>query len=78
MVGVYYSESKIADEITAQLIDQETILAWLPIDLDTQLHFSPGLIVVTNKRLLAKMLGDEAWQAWHYRNGLSLTQRDYA
>jgi ATP-binding cassette subfamily B protein len=67
-----------ADEITAQLIDQETILAWLPIDLDTQLHFSPGLIVVTNKRLLAKMLGDEAWQAWHYRNGLSLTQRDYA
>lgn len=66
------------DEITAQLIDQETILAWLPIDLDTQLHFSAGLIVVTNKRLLAKMLGDEAWQAWHYRNGLSLTQRDYA
>ncbi|PTQ87594.1 ABC transporter ATP-binding protein [Nitrosomonas ureae] len=67
-----------ADEVASQLIDQETILAWLPIDLDTQLHFSTGLVVVTNKRLLAKMLGDETWQAWHYRNGLSLTQRDYA
>lgn len=67
-----------ADEVASQLIDQETILAWLPVDLDTQLHFSTGLIVVTNKRLLAKMFGDETWQAWHYRNGLSLTQRDYA
>ncbi|PSJ18639.1 cyanophycin metabolism-associated ABC transporter [Nitrosomonas supralitoralis] len=67
-----------ADELSSQLISEETVLAWLPIDLDTQLHFSKGLIVVTNKRLLAKMLGDEIWQAWYYQKELLLTHRDYA
>jgi len=66
------------DELASQLISEENVLAWLPIDLDPQLYFSTGLIVATNKRLLAKMQGDETWQAWHYRKGLSLTQRDYA
>ena len=67
-----------ADALLSQLADEENILAWLRIDLNTQLHFSEGLVVVTNQRLLAKMADDEIWQEWRYRQGLLLTQRDHA
>lgn len=65
-------------EVTSQLTGEENVLAWLEIDLNTHLHFSEGIVVVTNKRLLAKMADDEIWQDWHYQQGLLLTQRDYA
>jgi ATP-binding cassette subfamily B protein len=66
------------NQVTSQLTGEENVLAWLEIDLNTHLHFSEGIVVVTNKRLLAKMAGDEIWQDWHYQQGLLLTQRDYA
>ena len=67
------------DEVLAlQLNDEENVLAWIETDLDSQLHFSKGIVIVTNQRLLTKMYANEVWQSWCYRQGLLLTQRDYA
>ncbi len=37
----------------AELAAGESPLAWLELDLDTRLHFSRGLVVLTPRRLLA-------------------------
>ncbi|MBS0425559.1 MAG: ABC transporter ATP-binding protein, partial [Proteobacteria bacterium] len=66
------------DGLSSQLAREENILAWLEIDLDHQLHFDTGIVVVTDQRLLAKMAGDDIWQTWSYQTGLLLTQRDHA
>ena len=47
------------EALSSQLIAEENVLAWLEIDLDTQLHFATSLVVVTNKRVLTKMASDE-------------------
>ncbi len=65
-------------QIEAHLASEETILAWLEIDLDTQLRFSSGIVIATNRRLLAKMAGEESWHDWSYQQGLMLTCRDHA
>jgi len=64
--------------LSPQLINEESIIAWLEIDLDHQLHFATGIVIATNKRVLAKMADDETWQTWTYQQGLQLTQRDHA
>lgn len=53
-------------------------MAWIETDLDLQLHFSKGIVVVTNQRLLAKMYASDIWQTWSYRQDLLLIQRDHA
>lgn len=47
----------------AQLLPGETILAWFAPDLDQQLHFAAGLVLLTPTRLLARDGGTQ-WQAW--------------
>ncbi|TXI16984.1 MAG: ABC transporter ATP-binding protein [Nitrosomonas sp.] len=66
------------EAIASQLTDGENVMAWIETDLDLQLHFAKGIVVVTNQRLLAKMYVSDIWQTWSYRQGLLLTQRDYA
>ncbi len=61
-----------------QLGDGESVLAWLEIDLDTQLQFTPGLIVLTSHRILAKTGAAEDWQSHGLRPGQSLTRRDHS
>lgn len=65
-------------EVESQLANEEEILAWLEIDLDVRLHFTQGLVVVTNRRLLAKGLEETAWRDWTYRKGLVLQRHDHA
>ncbi|VVD64519.1 cyanophycin metabolism-associated ABC transporter [Pandoraea fibrosis] len=71
-------------DVAAQLADGETVLAWLTVDLDAQLHFARGLVVATERRLLAREARREAsrsgegWQSWPYRADLSLTHTDHA
>lgn len=64
--------------IETHLTDDEHVIAWLETDLDDRLFFSPGLIAVTNHRLLTKAAKDENWQTWHYRRELRLTFREQA
>ena len=65
-------------EVESQLANEEEILAWLEIDLDARLHFTQGLVVVTNRRLLAKGVEETAWRDWTYRKGLALQRHDHA
>lgn len=64
--------------VESQLTDGEKVLAWLETDLDAQLHFSSGLLVVTNLRLLSRSSIDAPWQDWTYRQGIMLTRRDHS
>ena len=61
-----------------QLADDETLLAWLEIDLDHRLQYSTGLVALTSERLLASTGSEGAWQSWSFRPGLVLSRRDHA
>ncbi|WP_371130410.1 ABC transporter ATP-binding protein [Nitrosospira multiformis] len=70
-----------AAQVESQLLAEEKVLAWLETDLDTQLHFSSGLVVVTNQALLASPGAAQegaAWRRWVYQPGLRLIHHDYS
>jgi ATP-binding cassette subfamily B protein len=64
--------------LTPLLADQEAILAWAEVDLDSRLQFAIGVIVLTNRQLLAKAPRQPEWQAWPFRPGLVLRHQDHA
>ena len=64
--------------VDSQLQAQETLLAWLEIDLDARLSFASGMVILTTRRLLARQAGDTQWQSHDFRDGLSLTRRDHS
>ena len=64
-------------QVQTQLQADENVSALLQVDLDSQLNFVPGLVLVTNQRLLSRA-PDGSWQAWAYRPGLLLTHHDHA
>src|SRR6185312_2767899 len=66
--------------VESRLPKEEKVAAWLETDLDDRLHFDPGLVVVTNKRLFVKAGAEESatWQEWNYRPGLTLLRSDHA
>ena len=63
-------------EVIQQLANGENVMAWLETDLDVRLHFSAGIVLVTDLGLLAK--GSSAWQRFDYRRGLILQRSDHA
>ncbi len=64
--------------LESRLLDGETILAHVELDLDVRLRFVAGIVVVTSHRLLAKTGDDSGWQEWPYRADLALTHHDHA
>jgi ATP-binding cassette subfamily B protein len=64
-------------DVRAQLQTSENVLAVLEVDLDPQLFFVSGLVLVTNQRLLSRA-PDASWRAWAYQPGLTLTHHDHA
>src|SRR5258708_5612006 len=65
------------DELSAQLTRGEVALAMLELDLDAQLNFRKGILVVTGSRLLARAPGEKEWRSWDY-TGLTLLHHDHA
>lgn len=65
-------------DVQSRLGDGEAIVAWLELDLDAALHFTPGIVVLTNLRLLSRGRHDEDWQDWALRPDLSLRHADHA
>ncbi len=49
--------------LRAQLDAQENVLCTLVVDLDSQLRFAPGLLALTNQRLLARSAEGD-WFSW--------------
>ncbi|MDD2883671.1 MAG: ABC transporter ATP-binding protein [Dechloromonas sp.] len=62
----------------SQLWANETIEAWLETDLDGRLHFAPGLLLLTNQRLLAWSSPEGAAQSWPLAAGQQLQHHDHA
>ncbi|NRR29574.1 ATP-binding cassette domain-containing protein [Oxalobacteraceae bacterium] len=65
-------------EAQAQLSKGENVVSALEVDLDAQLHFSKGIILVTEGRILARAPGQEGWKNWAYRKGMTLKHHDHA
>ncbi|NJA89668.1 ABC transporter ATP-binding protein [Rhodocyclus tenuis] len=70
--------------LNTRLRDGETIFGWLEIDLSPALRFVPGLIVLTDRRLLARGADDagpanaDGWREWPLTADLSLVRHDHA
>lgn len=65
-------------EVKSVLEKHEEVESCLELDLDAHLRFKNGLVVVTNRRLLARAAGQVDWRAWDYRPGLALRHYDHA
>ncbi len=65
-------------QASLQLHPGENVQAVLEVDLDVRLHFVPGLVIVTDQRLLSCAPRDSAWQSWDYQPGLVLDHHDHA
>lgn len=65
-------------EIRTQLRPDENVQAVLEVDLDARLQFGRGLLVATDRRLLAREPGQAVWQAWAYHGALKIRQHDHA
>ncbi|MBP6018949.1 MAG: ABC transporter ATP-binding protein [Burkholderiaceae bacterium] len=61
-----------------RLSEREIVVSWLMLDLDPHLHFATGILVVTDRQLLAKGPGNTDWQAWPFQHGLTLAHHDHA
>ena len=67
-----------ASKVEPKLANDEKIQAWLEIDLDNRLQFSAGLVLVTDRRLLAFAPGNPDCEEYPLRSGLSLNHHDQA
>jgi ATP-binding cassette subfamily B protein len=74
-------------EVEAQLQPGENLLAWFEPDLDRRLHYVPGLVLLTERRVVAwepAARTGPAWQSWpltadvalltHEHNGVGLLE----
>lgn len=66
------------DRLQALLAPQENVLAQAVVDLDRQLRFGRGALVLTNQRLLACEGPGAPWQSWPLDAGLQLRMHDHA
>ncbi|MCX9155206.1 ABC transporter ATP-binding protein/permease [Niveibacterium sp. 24ML] len=66
------------DALATQLASGENVLATVEVDLDAQLKFARGLVVITDRRLIAQAPGEAAWQSWPLQEGLCLLHHDHA
>src|SRR6185437_11212885 len=72
--------------VPARLGAGERLLCWFTPDLNTQLHYAEGLVVLTDRRLLAAEPGDGTlagadraeWACWELVPDLALSLRDRA
>ncbi len=64
-------------ELATVLEEHEEVDHCLELDLDSRLRFDNGLVVVTDRRVLAKAPSETAWRNWGYRPGLALRHHDH-
>lgn len=65
-------------EVHDQVGAHEEVLASLEIDLDGGLRFASGIVLLTDRRLLARAPHDQAFCEWPLRAGLELQLHDHA
>ena len=76
------SRAEIAEhwlaELSSQLSPGENVAASVLVDLNARLHFAEGLIVITDRRILAKAPEDATWTSWPFQAGLHIKHHDHA
>ncbi|MTW04319.1 cyanophycin metabolism-associated ABC transporter [Pseudoduganella ginsengisoli] len=65
-------------EVQLQLASGENVLSALEVDLDARLHFAKGLVLLTERRIMARAPGETVWQSWPYTPDLTLKLHDHA
>jgi ATP-binding cassette subfamily B protein len=65
-------------EIQAQLSQGENVAGALEVDLDQQLRFSKGVVLVTPHRVLARAPGADGWESWPFTPDMVLKHHDHA
>ncbi|HEX7642496.1 MAG TPA: ABC transporter ATP-binding protein [Burkholderiaceae bacterium] len=65
-------------EVEKQLVAGENVVTSVEVDLDAKLHFSRGLVVLTERRIVARAPGETAWKAWEVQPQLQLKHHDHA
>jgi ATP-binding cassette subfamily B protein len=65
-------------EAQLQLSSGENVLNALEVDLDAHLHFNKGLVILTERRIMARAPGETTWHDWTYRRGMMLKLHDHA
>ena len=65
-------------QASAQLAPGETLLGWMEVDLNTQLRFTAGVILLTDRRLLSQPAEQAAWHSWPLQAELQLHHHDHA
>jgi ATP-binding cassette subfamily B protein len=60
------------------LAPEENVVGALEVDLDSRLHFNKGLVLLTERRIMARAPGETVWRDWTYRRGMSLKLHDHA
>ena len=67
---------ELSSGLQSQLLPHENALVSLSVDLDAQLRFAPGLLALTDQRLLSQQGG--TWQSWPLTPDLVLRHFDHA
>jgi ATP-binding cassette subfamily B protein len=65
-------------DVEKKLLPGENVLSSVEVDLDAKLRFTKGIVVVTDRRLIARAAGENEWRDWPYRAGLQLKHHDHA
>lgn len=65
-------------EVQLQLQINENVQVALEVDLDQQLRFLKGIVVLTDHRLLSRASGSLVWQVWSFRQDLIMEHHDHA
>jgi len=66
------------DDVKSRLAAGENVVTWVTVDLDAQHHFSDGIVVLTDRRILARAPGENAWRDWAFQPGMTLEHHDHA
>ncbi|MDB5758602.1 MAG: transporter ATP-binding protein [Burkholderia sp.] len=66
------------DGVQKRLAAGENVVTWVTVDLDAQHHFSDGIVVLTDRRILALAPGESEWRDWSYQPGMTLAHHDHA
>ena len=66
------------DAVQKRLAAGENVVTWLTVDLDAKHHFSDGIVVLTERRILSWAPGENDWRDWQFQPGMTLEHHDHA
>jgi len=66
------------DVVEKRLAAGENVVTWVTVDLDARHHFADGIVVLTDRRILARAPGETQWRDWAFEPDMRLEHHDHA